>query len=100
MIRPIMVLRTEVARILVNKDFEDLAAKGGVVLWNLEGRWGLITAPIVANAFTAWRDHAKLTALSPSTPPREFYLGWNQAMAILPSVVTALLEPGVAVPLR
>jgi hypothetical protein len=91
-IRPVKIIHTKVARIPVDKSFEELARSGSVILWNLEGRWGLVTAPIVQNAFTAWRDHEKAKSIAPSTPAREFFVGWNQAQGILPAVVNALLR--------
>jgi hypothetical protein len=98
MIRPITILHTKVARLLVDKSLVGLAGLGGVILWNLEGRWGLVSAPILANAVDAWRDHQKMTSLNAGTPARDFFIGWNQAKAIPAEVVKDLLTPEESAP--
>ena len=94
MIRPIQEIHTKVALIRVDKTLEEIVQKDGVLLWNLEGRWGLITAPLLANAYSSWRDHNKMRDISPHTPARDFWIGWSSALAVPPEVAKSLItEP-------
>lgn len=97
MIRPIQEIHTKVARIIMDKTLEDITSKGGVLLWDLEGRWGIVPNAVLENTFSMWRDWSKLRSLSPSTPYREFWIGWTQAMAVPPEAAKALVMPSVAV---
>jgi hypothetical protein len=102
MIRPIQEIHTKVALIKVGTDLDEIVKKEGVLLWNLEGRWGLVTAPILANAYSSWRDHNKMRDIAPHTPAREFWIGWSSALAVPPEVAKSLITesqaPSVDVP--
>lgn len=94
--RPIIVLTTTEFRFIVNHrnvgHLQRLSELKGIILWDYEGQWGLLTANHVAELVRRWDELKKATKQYPSVRSRVPTISFAEAIPVSTAVAKAIRE--------